>query len=84
MRIILEAKYKKADLKKVMIEQCQHSSLSERANLRNILKKFEYLFDGNLGTWNTALVYLEIKDDAKSVCLRTYPVPRVHKAMFRN
>ena len=46
-------------------------------------KTFEYLFDGSLGTWNTAPMDLGLTDDAKPVCLRTYPVPRVHEAMFR-
>ena len=31
----------------------------------------------------TAPVYLVLKDDAKPVYSRPYPVPRVHKAMFR-
>ena len=26
---------------------------------------------------------LELKDDGNPVCLRPYPVPRVHEAMFR-
>ena len=30
----------------------------------------------------TAPTDLELKDDATPVCLRPYPVPRVHKAMF--
>ena len=36
-----------------------------------------------LGTWNTTRVDLELKDDVKTVCSRTYPVPRAHEAMFR-
>ena len=31
------------------------------------LKKIEDLFDGNLGTWNTAPVEMELKDDVKPV-----------------
>ena len=30
-----------------------------------------------------ALLDLELKDDATSVCLRPYPVPMVHETMFR-
>ena len=45
----------------------------------NILK----LFYGSLGTWNTSPMDLESKDDAKPVCLLPYPVPRVHKSIFR-
>ena len=41
------------------------------------------MFDGTLGTWNTTPVEPELKDNANPVCSRTYPVPRVHKSMFR-
>ena len=47
-----------------------------------MLRKFEDLFDGTLGTWNTTPVDLELKDNAKPVCSRPYSVPRVHEAMF--
>ena len=67
-----------------MIEQCQHLSPREQESHLNILKISEYLFDGTLGTWNTATLDLELNDDVKPVWLRTNPVPRVHKAMFRN
>ena len=41
------------------------------------------MFDGMLGTCNTTSVYLELKDYSKTVCLRPYPLPRLHKAMFK-
>ena len=41
------------------------------------------MFNGTLGTWNTTPVELELKDDAKPVSSRTYPVWRVHKSMFK-
>ena len=31
---------------------------------------------------NTTTVDLELRDDTNPVCLRPYPVPRVHKSMF--
>ena len=40
-------------------------------------------FGETLGTWNAAPVDLELKDDAKPVGLLTYPVQRVHEAMYR-
>ena len=46
-------------------------------------RKYEDIFDSTLGTWNTNLVYLELRDYAKPVCSQPYPVPRVHEAMFR-
>ena len=80
---ILDAKYKSYDLNKVMDEQFQHLNATERYRLLNILNKSKDLFDSTLGTWNTTMVDLELKDDAKPVCLQPYPVPRVHKSMFK-
>ena len=56
MRIILDVKYKKADINEVMTKQCQnHLNATEHHRLLQLLKKFEDLFDGTLGTWNTTL-----------------------------
>ena len=67
-----------------MADQFQHLNAVERCRLITILSEFEYLFDSTLGTWNTTLVYLELKDYAKTVFSRPYTVPRVKKVMFRN
>ena len=83
IRRIIDAKYKKANLKTVMAKQCQKTSSEESYILLNLLRKFEDLFDGTLGTQNTTMVYSELKDDAKSVCLKPYTVLRVHEEMFR-
>ena len=83
MRRILDAKYKKADLNKVMIEQWQHLIPRKQKSLLNILKTFEDLFDGSLGMWNNAPVDFESKDDVNPVCSRPYPLPMVHKSIFR-
>ena len=83
MRRILDAKYKKSDLNKVMTEQFQHLNTEECNRHMIVLRKYEDLFNGTLGTWNTTPVDLELRDDAKPVCWRLYPVLRVHEAMFR-
>ena len=41
------------------------------------------MFDGTIGTCNTAPVELELKADAKLLCLRPYLVPMVHEEMLR-
>ena len=53
MYIILDAKYKKVDLNKVMTKQCWQLSTEEWVILQALLQKFEYMFDSNLGTCNT-------------------------------
>ena len=58
MRIILDVKYKKSDLNKVMTKKCQHLNNKERKILLILLRKFKDMFDGMLGTWNTTPVDL--------------------------
>ena len=50
LRVILDAKYGKADLHKVMEDQCQHLKITQRNELLELLQKFKYFFDGTLST----------------------------------
>ena len=79
----LDVKYKKSDLNDVMTKQFQHITATERHRLLHLLNKFEYLFDGTLGTWNTTRVDLEFKDNAKPLCSQPYTVPKLHKTTFK-
>ena len=66
-----------------MDKQCQHLIPNEQEKLLNILRKFESLFNGTLGTWKNAPLYLELTDEITLVCSRPYTEPRLHEAMFR-
>ena len=79
----LDARYEKADPNKVITKQFQHLNTNERDQLLSLLRNYEYPFYSILGIWSTILVYLELRDNAKPVCSRPYPVPRVQKTMFR-
>ena len=46
-------------------------------------EEFEDLFDGTLGTWNITTVELELKDNVKPMCSRTYTVPKLHETIFK-
>ena len=50
---ILDAKYEKADLPRVVEESCSHLSTSQKRDLLKLLREFETLFDGTLGDWDT-------------------------------
>ena len=51
-------------------------SKEEKTDLFQLLKKFENLFDGTLGTWNTTPVDIELKDpNVKPYHAKPYPVP---------
>ena len=73
---IIDAKYCKADLDQLVAE-LRHLSQEERDKLLALLKKFEHLFDGTLGTWDTEPVDLELKDPkSPPYHAKPYPVPQ--------
>ena len=83
LRLILDAKYEEADLHKVMENQCQHLTMTQRNELLKLLQKLEDLFDGTLGTWKTDPEDSKLKEDAKPIWSQPYPVPKVHKEMSK-
>jgi transposase InsO family protein len=80
---IIDAKYCPADLEKV-VEECTHLTVEERKKLLKLLQKFEHLFDGTIGTWQTEPVDLELKDpNAKPHHAKPYPVPHSQERKLR-
>eukprot|EP00804_Cyclotella_cryptica_P007671 CCRYP_015255-RA/>CCRYP_015255-RA protein AED:0.41 eAED:0.49 QI:0/0/0/1/0/0/2/0/541 len=72
---ILDAKYEKADLQSVVDNNCPHLSLQDQNKLLELLRKYDDLFDGTLGDWNTEPVSFELKEGVKADHGRAYPVP---------
>ena len=73
---IIDVKYAPQDIDAIVAE-CVHLTPKERGGLSKLLNKFESLFDGTLGEWNTEPVDLELIDpDAKPYHARAYPVPQ--------
>ena len=60
LSVILDAKYEKADLHKVMENQFQHLTMTQRNELLKLLQKFEDFFDGTLVTWKKDPVDFEL------------------------
>ncbi|MGH7974673.1 MAG: hypothetical protein ACREBR_04040, partial [bacterium] len=80
---ILDAKYEAADLRQVVAKCCSHLSANERSKLLKLLKDYEHVFDGTLGSFRTSPVSLELKKDAKPSHSRAFPVPRVREETLR-
>ena len=78
LHVILDAKDEKADLIKVMENQCQHMAETQRNELLKILQNFEGFFNGTLSTWKTDTVDFKLKYDVGPICSKPYPVPKVH------
>jgi len=71
---ILDAKYKKADLKTVCQSQTE-LTVEEKSQLEALLRKYELLFNGQLGRWQGQEVKLELKEGAKPYHSRAYNIP---------
>ena len=74
---ILDAKYDKADIDKVCSEQAELDE-EQQQKLRVLLRKYESLFDGQLGRWHGQEVKLELKEGVKPYHARAYNIPRCH------
>jgi hypothetical protein len=78
---ILYSNYHKADLQKVVAKATQLNK-RQQLSLLWLLQKYEALFDGTLGKWNTDPVNIELCKDAKPVSSRYYPVPKIKKKLL--
>ena len=82
MQRILDANYQKADLEKE-VEKLTHLSSAQQEALLIYLKKYESLFNGELGKWEGPPVDLELKEGAKPYHARAFPIPHIHLEAFK-
>ncbi len=82
MTQILDAKYEKADLSKV-VAKSDHLTDEERSKLLVVPCRYKTIFDGGLGLWKTTPVNLELKLDAIPYHARPYPIPRSREVTKR-
>ena len=80
---ILDIKYSKANLDEV-VKDLEDLNTNQQQQLKQVLRKFEPLFDGTLGHWKTKPVELELKDpNCKPVHARPYPVPQSQEKQLK-
>ena len=82
MKRILDTKYSKANIKTIA-ESSTHLYPQERNELYTLLKKYESLFDGNLGTWHGKPYDIKLKPDAEPWNGKPFPVPHIHEITFK-
>jgi hypothetical protein len=70
---IVSAKYSPADLRKEVDKL--DLPLTDKNKLYELLSKYNSLFDGTLGVWQSEPIHLELKPDAKPYHAKPYPVP---------
>ena len=80
---ILDADYQKANLPEIVKDTCGHLSSIEQGKLLRLLTKYEELFDGTLGDFDTDPVKFDLQLGAKAYHGKSYPVPQSQKAVFK-
>ena len=71
----------KADIKTIT-ESSTHLDPQERNELYTLFKKYECLFDGNLGTWHGKTYDIKLKLYAEPYNGQPFPVPRIYELTF--
>ena len=66
-----------------METQYHHLTMTQRNELLKLVQKFKELFDWTLGTLKIYPVEFMLKEDAKPISSRPYPVPKVYEEMFK-
>ena len=80
---ILDAKYEKADLPKIVRENCTHLTEEQQQRLLDLLLLEEELFDGTLGCWKTKPVKFKLKEGATPYHGRAFPIPVIHRETLK-
>jgi hypothetical protein len=75
--LILDAKYKNADLQSIVTDNCKHLSTDHQKKQLQLLKKYELLFDGTLGDWKTKPVSFQLKEGVSPYHDQAFPVPKI-------
>ena len=79
---ILDSKYEKANLRAVA-DGAKHLTTIEREKLHKLLVKYQEIFDGTLGAWETDEVDFDLKEGSQPFSQRYYPVPHLYKETFK-
>ena len=74
--------HEKADLKQIM-HDCIYLNTAQQNNLYRLLLKYESLFNGTLGDWNTCLVSLDLKPGTTPCNRKAYPISRTYEQCLR-
>eukprot|EP00957_Ditylum_brightwellii_P012658 956774-Ditylum_brightwellii.AAC.1 len=77
---ILDAKYKKVNLRADVVEACNNLNTKEKEKLLRVLKKHEELFNGTLGMWKNFQYDIELQKGVKPYHGCPYMVPKAYKA----
>jgi len=79
---ILDAKYESVQIDDV-VNQLEHLTIQQKADVKQVLSEFTKLFDGTLGVYPHRKFHIDLEPNAKPKHARPYPVPVVHLEAFK-
>ena len=79
---ILDAKYEPANLVEIT-EKAAHLSISEKQKLLKLLRKFEPMFNGQLGQWTGPAYDIELREGATPYHARPFAVPKCYELALK-
>ena len=79
---ILDANYEKTYLEQE-VNKLIHLTKFQRVILLSCLKRYKYLFDGNIGEWNGPPVGIPLKHVAKPYHARYFSILDIHLEHFK-
>ena len=82
MKKILDAKYEKADLIQIT-ENLKYLNREKQKKLLKLLKRYEDLFDGTLGTWQGNPYHVELKPGMRPYHAKPFPIPKAYEQTLR-
>ena len=78
VKMILDAKYKKADLSQVVNKSCKYLTMFQQNHLLKLLLEFEELFNGTLGDWKMKPIKFQLKPETIPYHGRAFPIPHIY------
>ena len=74
---------KTVDSEEIIKEHCPHLNKTQQDQLKEVLLKYDKLFDGYLKEYPGQPMHIDLQPNASPVYRRPYPVPQVHLATFK-
>ena len=73
---------KKVDSEEIIKEHCPHLNKTQQDQLKEVLLKYDKLFDGFLKEYPRQPMRIDLQPNASPVYRRPYPVPQIYLASF--
>lgn len=66
-----------------VIKQQTHLNTDKKSKLKNVLEKYNVLFDGGLGHYTKSKVHIDIDPSVTPRHFKPYPIPKMHLPTFK-